>query len=55
MNSWQDVWDGLRQIAADVRVDDCLLSAEVLWTPEDQSDVLTRRDVAADYPDLRVI
>lgn len=55
MNSWQDVWDALSMMGAHVLEDDCLLSAEVLWTPERRSDVWTRRDIAAFYSDLRVI
>jgi len=55
MNAWQDIWDALSQIGANVMVKDCLLGAEVLWTPERRSDVVTRRDIAADYTDLRII
>lgn len=55
MNCWQDLWDGIHLISADAKVDDCLLSAEILWTPEDRSDSINRRDIAADYPDLRII
>jgi uncharacterized membrane protein len=52
IRSLADVEQALRQIAADVRVDDCLLGAEILWTPEDRDEVLSRRDVIADYPEL---
>lgn len=55
MNSWQDVWDALSMMGAHVMEEDALLSAEVLWTPERRGDVWTRRDIAAFYPDLRVI
>jgi len=53
INSFSDVEKALTAIATDVKVSDCLRSAEILWTPEDSNDVLTERDVAADYPSLR--
>lgn len=55
INSIGDLEKALTRIATDVKVDDCLRSAEVLWTPEDPNDVLTERDVTADYPKLRTI
>jgi len=55
MIAWQHVWDGLSRIGADMMVDDCLLGAEVLWTPEKRGDVVTRRDIVVDYPDLWII
>jgi uncharacterized membrane protein len=55
MNSISDVEDALRRIASDAKVDDCLQSAEILWTPEDRSETLTLRDVVADYPELRSV
>ena len=53
INSFSDVEKALTTIATDVKVDNCLRSAEVLWTPEDMNDVLTEREVMADYPTLR--
>jgi len=55
INSVSDVEDALRRIASDSKVDDCLQSAEILWTPEDRSETLSLRDVVADYPELRSI
>jgi uncharacterized membrane protein len=55
INSIKDVEDALRKIASDVKVDDCLQSAEILWTPTDRTETLTRREVAADYPELRTV
>jgi uncharacterized membrane protein len=55
INSMRDVQEALRKIAADAKVDDCLASAEILWTPTDRSETLTRRDVVADYPELRTL
>jgi uncharacterized membrane protein len=55
INGMSDLENTLTRIATDVKVDDCLRSAEVLWTPEDPNDVLTERDVVADYPKLRRI
>lgn len=55
INSMRDLETALTKIAIDVKVDDCLRSAEVLWTPDDDSDVLSQRDVIVDYPKLRTI
>lgn len=52
IRSTADLEAALSRVAADSKVDDCLLSAEILWTPEDRNEVLTRRDVVADYPGL---
>jgi uncharacterized membrane protein len=52
IRSLQDVETALRKIASDVKVDDCLTGAEILWTPEDKSETLTFRDVIVDYPEL---
>jgi uncharacterized membrane protein len=55
IQSASDVENALRKIAADAKVDDCLIGAEILWTPEDRNEVLTRQDVVADYPELTVV
>ena len=55
IDSVADVEEALRKIASDSKIDDCLQSAEILWTPEDRTETLTLRDVVADYPDLRSI
>jgi uncharacterized membrane protein len=55
ISSVRDVEDALRKIASDSKVDTCLQSAEILWTPEDRSETLTARDVVADYPELRSV
>jgi uncharacterized membrane protein len=55
ISSISDVEEALRKIASDSKVDDCLQSAEILWTPEDRSETLSIRDVVADYPELRSI
>lgn len=55
IRSMADVEEALRRVAADVQVDDCLQSAEILWTPQDRSETLTRREVLADYPNLRSV
>lgn len=52
IRSRQDVADSLSRIAADAPVEDCLLSAEVLWAPEERSDLLTDEDIIADHPNL---
>jgi len=55
INSVSDVEDALRRIASDAKVDDCLQSVEILWTPEDRTEILSMRDVVADYPELRSV
>jgi len=55
INSISDVEEALRKIASDAKVDDCLQSAEILWTPEDRSESLSLGDVVADYPELRSV
>lgn len=53
ISSIGDVEMALRNIASDAKVDDCLQSAEILWTPEERFETLSPRDVIADYPELR--
>lgn len=55
VNSVRDVENALQKIASDVKTDDCLLSAEILWSPEARSETLSKRDVVADYPELRSV
>ncbi len=55
INSLADVEEALRKIASDAKVDDCLQSVEILWTPEERTETLSRRDVLADYPELRSV
>jgi len=55
IRSIADVEDALRKIAADVKVDDCLTGAEILWTPQDRSEALSRMEVVADYPELTTV
>mmetsp|Transcript_21278 Transcript_21278/g.24618 ORF Transcript_21278/g.24618 Transcript_21278/m.24618 type:complete len:489 (-) Transcript_21278:1921-3387(-) len=53
INSLSDLESALVKIASDVKVDNCLRTAEVLWTPEGGNDILTETDVIVDYPELR--
>lgn len=55
INNISDLQQALTMLATDVKVDDCLRSAEVLWTPEDSDDVLNDKDVIIDYPKLRSV
>lgn len=55
INSISDLEKALTRLATDVKVDDCLRSAEILWTPDDKNDVLSEREVVADYPKLRSV
>jgi uncharacterized membrane protein len=55
IRSQSDVEEALAKIAADVKVDDCLQSAEILWTPEERTETLSMKDIVGDYPELRSI
>lgn len=55
ITSLEDVEESLRKIASDSKMDDCLQSVEILWTPEERSETLTLKDVIADYPTLRAV
>jgi len=55
INSINDLEKALTRMATDVKLGDCLRSAEVLWTPDDKSDVISERDIVADYPKLRSV
>ena len=55
ISSIADIETALRKIASDSKVDDCLQSAEILWTPEERYETLGPRDIIADYPELRSI
>ena len=46
--------DALERLAGDALSDggENVLAAEVLWTPDDPSEVLMREDVIRDYPGL---
>lgn len=41
-------------MAGDVQAErgELLVAAEVLWTPSDDDEVMTRRDMFLDYPEL---
>lgn len=47
-----DLLEALSKLASDAQVGDCLLSAEILWAPEERRELLSMDDVYADYPDL---
>jgi uncharacterized membrane protein len=44
----------LASIAGDCLVDDgyCVNAVEVLWTPSDRNEVLSKNDVVLDFPEL---
>lgn len=53
INSTEDVRRALAQLGS--VSSDQLLALEVLWTPQAEGDVLTRDDVLAEYPNLKVV
>lgn len=50
-----DLRDAIQQLAADVSVEDNLLGAELLWTPEDANDIMDRDDMFLNFPELVTI
>ncbi|GAX19417.1 hypothetical protein FisN_4Lh397 [Fistulifera solaris] len=52
VRSREDLIRALSQIAADSQVGTCLLSGEVLWSPEVPGDRITNEDLYADFPNL---
>jgi uncharacterized membrane protein len=56
IQSISDLETILRHVASNVMMEENdLLGAEILWTPEDRQEVLTKRDVVADYPELTAL
>lgn len=53
INSAEDMRRALSQLGS--VSSDQLLALEVLWTPQAEGDVLTRDDVLAEYPDLKLV
>ena len=52
IKSREDLQSALSLIASDALVGDCLMTAEVLWSPEDISETLSREATYADFPNL---
>ena len=44
--------EALSKISADSQVGACLVSGELMWTPEERSDYLTEEDLFVEYPSL---
>lgn len=53
INSAEDLRRALSQLGS--VSSDQLLALEVLWTPQAEGDVLTRDDVLAEYPELKIV
>ena len=52
IRSLADVEVALQRIAANVKVDDYLTGVEIMWTPLDRNETLSRLDVVTHYPEL---
>lgn len=52
IRSRDDLLSTLSQIAADSQVDACLMSGEILWSPEVPGEYITNEDLYADFPNL---
>ena len=50
-----DLRNAIQQLAADVSIEDNLLGAELLWTPEDTNDVMDRDEMFLNFPELVTI
>lgn len=48
----KDLREALERIAGDAQVEDCLMSAEILWAPEQGNDRMTPDDIYSNYPNL---
>ena len=55
ITSRSDLKNVLLRIAADAQTKECLLGAEVLWTPERRGDSMTEQEVVSLYPELRIL
>ncbi|KAG7364296.1 DUF1517 domain containing protein [Nitzschia inconspicua] len=44
--------EALSRISSDVQIEDCLLAAEVIWSPEDPTEQLLMEDIYSDFPTL---
>ena len=47
-----DIETCLNRIAVDAQVEDCVQSTEIVWTPTDLNEILTKQDLLVDYPEL---
>jgi uncharacterized membrane protein len=52
IKSRENVHDALSMIASDALVGECLITAEILWSPEDPLESLSREAIYADFPNL---
>ena len=55
ISSTSDLREAIQQLASEVAVEDNLIGAEVLWTPEDNNDVMDRDDMFLNFPELVVV
>jgi len=55
ISSAADLREAIQSLAAEVSVEDNLLGAELLWTPEDANDVMDRDDMFLNFPELVTI
>ena len=47
-----DIESALRKIASNAKVDDCLRTTEILWTPEESEETVVRKAIYQDYFEL---
>jgi uncharacterized membrane protein len=52
ITSREDVHNALSMIASDALVGGCLMTAEIIWSPEDPSESLSKEEIYADFPTL---
>ena len=55
VSSVTDLREAISTLASEVSVEGNLLAAEVLWTPEDDNDVMDRDDMFLNFPELVTI
>jgi uncharacterized membrane protein len=55
IKSRKDLKEALSRIYSDVQVEDCLIAAEVIWSPEDPSEQITMQEIYSDFPTLNTL
>jgi uncharacterized membrane protein len=47
--------EALSRIYSDVQVEDCLIAAEVIWSPEDPAQQMIMEEIYSDFPTLNIL
>jgi uncharacterized membrane protein len=55
IKSRKDLKEALSRIYSDVQVEDCLIAAEVIWSPEDPAQQMIMEEIYSDFPTLNIL